>query len=194
MDNNEKNTSFAMPIKKLNQDDYGYDNLKYLKELGATFEESHYEKYNKHFVVVNLPEGFYIGESFLSGRFKNRVIYDAEGNNRGLFLVRCDKMDVANLVMNKKFKIMSICTKTGEFKFERICFGNEDNILFEEGIVATNVRDHSELYVLSKLAKLREDCEEHADLLYPDWRNPLAYWDEEPEKTKPQTLARIKED
>ena len=185
---NERKTSFTMPIKDLNRDDYGYDHLEYLRELGATFDESHYEKYNKHFVVVNLPEGYYVGDSFVSGKFKHRIIMDEAGNNRGLFIVRCDKMEVANIIMAKRFRVMTVFESIGELKFSRICFGNDDTILFEEGVVTTNSRNNSELYVLSKLAKLKEDCEEHANILYPEWKNPLAYWEEEPERVETECL------
>ena len=191
---NTNNTSFTMPIKNLNSDNYGYADLKYLLELGATCEESHHEKYNKHFVTINLPEGLYIGESFISDNFKHKIIYDENGNKRGLVLVRCDKIEVANIIMAKKFRVVNIIDNVGDLKFERVCFGNDDTLLFEEGRVAKNNRHNSELYIQSKLANLKTSCENHADILYPDWRNPLAYWDEEPTLADEQVLARIKED
>ena len=193
MDNANK-TSFTMPIKKLNTEDYGYRELPYLRELGATFDESHHERYNKHFVVVNLPEGLYVGEGFVSGNFRYRIIVDENGNNRGTFLIKCDNMNVANLLLARKFKVMSLVDNKGDLKFERVCFGNDNTILFEEGVVNKNNPHNSELYIQSKLADLRKKCEEHADILYPEWRNPNAYWDEEPVKTDDQSLVRIKED
>lgn len=193
MDNANK-TSFTMPIRDLERTDYGFNDLKYLIELGATCEESHHERYDKHFVIVSLPEGFTIGESFASGNFKYRIIFDANGNKRGTFLVKADNWKVSNLVMAKKFRVLSVIDTIGDLKFERVCFGNDDVILFEEGRVAKNNRHNSELYVQSKLATLKKDCEAHADLFYPEWRNPLAYWDEEPMIADEQMLARIKED
>ncbi len=193
MDNANK-TSFTMPIKDLNSDDYGFADLKYLTQIGATCAESHHDKYDKHFVTVSLPEGYSIGDSFVSGSFKYRIIFDELGNKRGTFLVKCNDWTISNLVMAKKFRVMSVIDSIGDLKFERICFGNDDVILFEEGRVVKNNRHNSELYVQSKLANLRKACEAHADLLYPEWRNPLSYWYDEPVIADDQVLARIKED
>ena len=103
-------------------------------------------------------------------------------------------MNIANLFLASRFKIMNILDVAGDIRFNRVCFGNDDVILFEEGVVNTSSRNNSEMYIQSRLADLRKKCEEHAALLYPDWKNPNAYWDEEPTLTDAQMLARIKED
>ena len=184
--------SFMMPIKNLNDTNYGYEQLDYLRVLGATFEESHHERFDKHFVLVHLPEGFTIDDGFINNGFKYRFIFDDAGNKRGTFLFKKDNIKVANLVMNNRFRVMSYIETVGDFKFEHVCFGNENIVLFEEAVICLNERHCSELLMLSKRGNAKKQCEAKADLKYPDWRNPLAYWNQIPVYDDIPVLGRFK--
>lgn len=175
----DNRAKFMLPIKDTNSADYGYSDINYLIQLGAGVKETHYERYNKHFVTIILPEGYSIGEENIVNSFKQREIIDKEGNVRGSFFIKMDDLSVAGLHMLCKYSIMTARYTVRENKFCKVYFGNAEEELFVEGVISLTERDKSPLYVQSQLGILRENCKEKALELYPDYTNPLAYWTNE---------------
>lgn len=181
---------FMLPIKDTNSADYGYSDINYLVELGASVKETHYERYNKHFITIILPKGYSIGEETIVNSFKQKEIVDELGNARGSFFVKMDDLSVAGLHMLCKYSVMATRYTIGENKFCKVYFGDAEEELFEEGVISLNERDRSPLYIQSQLAILRSNCEERALELYPDYKSPLAYWSKE----KVKVLTKKTED
>lgn len=188
----EELAKFTLPIKDLGKKDYGYANIEYLIQMGATIEERHYNRYNKHFIAITLPLGYTIGEEIINGNFKQRDIYDESNNKRGSYFIKTDDLSTGGLCLMTKYQVTSDRYSVGENKFCKVFFGNSEEELIVEGILPITVHDRSQLFIQSQLANLKESCKAKADLLYPDWQNPLAYWDETLKQSDEQVLSRVK--
>ena len=58
-----------------------------------------------------------------------------------------------------------------------VYFGNGDEVLFEAGSVEYN--DYVNMIdCMRKLQELEDVCIEYANTHYPEWKNPLAFWDD----------------
>ncbi len=195
MNETNERIKFTLVIKdNKNKENFGFQALNDLIALGATYETSHYEKYNKHFISITLPEGYTLSEEELTTGFKKRTILDENENARGCVLVKASDLRVSNICLYHKYGVVTERNNSGELNFNHVYFGTNDEVLIEGGVVALNRRDYSTLYVESKLASLREKCIKEANELYPDWENPLAYWDEVPVISEGNVLLRKKED
>ena len=183
-------------IKDLNSENYGYNALDDLITLGATVKECHYEKYNKHFITVTLPDSFSLGEEKLNCGFRQYNFFDGNGNKRGAFLIKINDLRICNILLLTKYRILTkrFASSSSDFLFEKIYFGNDKEELFSSETIVLNRPDRSVLTVETELAEAKRKCEEQANLLYPDWRSPLAYWDDSLDLDSVQALARKKED
>ncbi len=136
------------------------------KELGFIFESISDSNYK-----VTLPEGFTIHDyvdnvSFLldsANRIRGSIVRNSTFNSMLLNTYYSVKQKVT--VYNKHKKIVSVY------------FGNSDEVLFEAGSVEYN--DYVNMIdCMRKLQELEDVCIEYANTYYPEWQNPLAFWDD----------------
>lgn len=130
---------------------------------------------------AELPEGWQIVPT--DHQMWNRIV-DQNGMVRANMFYKASFYDRdSHMSLKCRYSVFSQYDKEDN---EKICFGNEDEVLFCAGQVYKAVEETSEEYKKESDSrnKLYEMAEKFAEINYPDWKNPLAYWDLPIEKTK----------
>lgn len=136
------------------------------KELGFIFEsigDSNYKvtlpaDWTTHSVLGNVT---YLLDS--SNRIRGSILSNSIFNSMLINTYYSVKQKVT--VYNKHKKTVSVY------------FGNDDEVLFEAGSVEYN--DYVNMIdCMRKLQELEDVCIEYANTHYPEWQDPLAFWDD----------------
>ena len=190
------NNKITLLIKDLKSENYGFKAIDDLVALGASVTARHYENFDKHFVTITLPEGFLLGEKKECSGFKQTAILDENGNVRGYVLINKEDCKISNIHLCNKYGVYTNKKKNGECDSYTTYFGTKDEVLIEGASFRIYGRYNSASYEDSLIIKSREECMRMADEFYPEWRNPNAYWDEEPIRSNEDNLvlARLKKE
>ena len=127
-------------------------------KLGFTFKEKGNGLY-----FVTLPNGWYLEKVIKGGKDKKDVIRIFDDKNRlrarsyGRLLSKYD------VIWSFKGKMMEIS------------FGSDEEVLFTAGGFNT---EGSNVTFFQNMCRLERDAMHWGDEHYPDWRNPVAYWND----------------
>lgn len=170
-----------------------------LDEMGFTFSKS--DRFPK-LIGVKLPEDYTyvivsdtkkinqstkIGEkNFNKEHFcEERIIiidfFDSLGIKRGSFYISKPNNNASTILLNKRLNIHHQMHGV----MDEIYFGTEDTKLISFGSVNTEVG--SVMYIASRRGELTEKTKQAATAIYPEWKNPAAYWD----KTDEELVAML---
>lgn len=163
--------------------------LKYqeaLENMGFTIKC--FDRFPKLAKVI-LPDNYATIIAKETEEFKQIDFYDENGLKRGYFYINRQNPVSSVIVLAKRMNVYS--KKYGK-KIEEVYFGTETEKFFSAGSVNKEIFS-SPLYTANQISELRENAKEIANVLYPDWENPLKYWDKSDEQLKELMLESSRE-
>lgn len=149
-----------------------------LNALGFTIKT--FDRFPKH-AKVTMPDTFWEELSLEDDNHCVIDFYDENNIKRGNFYIN-KKTDIGStIILNKRLNIHAL--KHGVM--EEFYIGTENIKLISFGSVNTEVG--SSIYIANQMSELQNRLKVAANEIYPDWKNPLAYW----ELTDEELLAML---
>lgn len=120
-------------------------------------------------------------DSFSCQQIVNIDFFDETNIKRGSFLINTGNKMGSSILLAKRLGLHTIMHGT----MQEIYIGTENSKLISFGSVNTEIG--SALYIASQMGTLQDKLKAAATEIYPDWKNPLAYW----ELTDEELLAMV---
>ncbi len=142
----------------------------YWEKVGFTFDDNDSDQV---LIKATLPEGW----SLKKEEIYHTYMIDDKNRTRGYMFYKAAFYDRdARMNLYTKYSVRTNYLESGDTE---IYFGSKDEKLYVAGIIT-----RGDPIRFTKEEKLREQARLWGKEYYPDYQNPLAYWDDEKNKVK----------